>query len=224
VFVLDDPDDMKRLTALVADHVAYAAKVQAAAVALAAELERDRQKRVEGFTQLLRPGTLFTGTIIDGGADVPLPIIVELTDSSATTRRVSALVRNDGGWTDARTFQGEWTADAEAEACTLTLDSRTDQLIAKAGPLLEDYGRQSIALTIRPDGSAVGTTGNRPFTRIDPTGAAAVKAEAMHPIADALAATKPGLIYSGKVISKQRGNAETLILRFTDQGFMPRQI
>jgi hypothetical protein len=84
--------------------------------------------------------------------------------------------------------------------------------------LLEDYGRQSIALTIRPDGSAVGTPGNRPFTRIDPTGAAAVKGEAMHPIADALAATKPGLVYSGKAISKQRGNAETLILRFTDQG------
>jgi hypothetical protein len=217
VFAVDNGADMARLKALVADEVAYATAAQAAAMALAAELERDRQKRVDGFAQLLRSGTLFTGTIADSTADMPLRVVVELVDTSATTYRVSALVRNDGGWSDARAFHGEWTVDADAEVCSLTLDSRIDELVSKAGPLLEDYGRRSVGLRIRADGSAVGVPGNSPFTRVDAAAAAAVKAELMRPIVGALAATKPGLVYRGTATAKQRNEPETLILRFTEQ-------
>jgi hypothetical protein len=217
VFAVDLPADVARLKENLVQKAAYAAKVQAAATALSAELERDRQVRIEAFVRLLQPGTLFTGVAVDAVHADAQRLVLEVADSSATTHRVSAVLRNDGGWSDARPFQGEWTLGADDEACALTLRTRTADRIEGAGPWLEDHSDRSITLQIRADGTATVSPGNWQLRRIDPAAAADLKAEFSRPIAESLAATKVGALYRGTATSRVRGTTETLLLRFIEQ-------
>ena len=115
VFAVDLPVDSSRLKTLLADRVAYAAKVQAAAATVAADVERERRQQAQIYAQLLRPGTLFAGALADGARGDSHGVVLELTERAETPGTVVALLRNDGGWTDVRRFQGEWSLDASGD-------------------------------------------------------------------------------------------------------------
>ena len=145
VFAVDLPVDSSRLKTLLADRVAYAAKVQAAAATVAADVERERRQQAQIYAQLLRPGTLFAGALADGARGDSHGVVLELTERAETPGTVVALLRNDGGWTDVRRFQGEWSLDASGDGCAVTLRTRNADRVDGAGPLLEDHGDRSIA-------------------------------------------------------------------------------
>jgi hypothetical protein len=215
VFAIDTPADESRLKAFLADQVSNASRVQAAATELAAERERDRQQHAAAFAELLRTGTVFTGTASGSTTGGVIRIALEIT--SAGSNHVTALLRNDGGWSDTRLFQGDWLVAPDAGTCTLMLRTGRDDRITGAGPLLEDARDISVTLQVRPDGSASGVPDNWQLRRIDATEVAAVRAGFSRLVVPALAATKAGLVYRGTITSQGRPSNEVLMLRFTAQ-------
>ena len=201
---VDQPGDNATLTKLVAEQTAYAARVQAAATALADELTREREQRAKAIGQLVGRGTVFGGTVTTRSetARVALEIV-----ESTTARRVVALLRNDGGWTDTRRFQGEWALDAEAEAGVLTLRTQNDEAIGRGGPLLETAGTWSVVLQVHTDGTATDGRGEWQLHRLDAAETAALKADFTHAVTQALDATKAGFVYRGTSTSAKDGTS-----------------
>jgi hypothetical protein len=216
-FAIDVPADEARLKALLSEQVSYAARVQAAAGELAAEVQRQHAQRVASFADLLRSGTLLMGTASGTTTSGAIRITLEIASSSAGSSHLTALLRNDGGWADTRLFQGEWSVPSDSDTCTIMLRSGRDDRITSAGPLLEDNREVAVTLQVRPDGTASGVPDNWQLRRVDAADITAVKAGFSRAIGPALAATKPGLLYRGTVTSQVRGTNETLVLRFTAQ-------
>jgi hypothetical protein len=200
VFAIDAPADEPRLKAFLADQVSYASRVQTAATELAAELERDRQQHASRFAELLRTGTVFTGTASGSTTGGVIRIALEVTSADST--HVTALLRNDGGWSDTRLFQGDWSVAPDAGACTLMLRSGRDERVTGSGPLIEDVRDIAVTLQVRPDGTASGVPDNWQLRRVDATEVATVRAGFSRLVAPALAATKAGLVYRGTITSQ----------------------
>ena len=196
-FAVDQPADVARLKTLLAAHAAYAAQVMAAAGTMTAQLARERTQRVDQLNQQIAPGTLFSGTATIPNRDDRIPFTLEITGSGASTRQVSALLRNDGGWTDARAYRGDWAPANTGDTGTLTLTTRAADRIVDAGPLLQDAGDRKLVIEVRADGTAAVTNATWTLTRLDPTAAATAKADRLRPFAPLLAATKTGLVYRG---------------------------
>ena len=211
---VDQPGDSATLTKLVAERRAYAAKVQAAATALADELTREREQRAKAIGQLLGRGTVFGGTVTTRSETAR--VALEIMESTAA-HRVVALLRNDGGWTDTRRFQGEWALDAEAEAGVVTLRTQNDEAIGRGGPLLETSGTWSVVLQVHTDGTATDSRGEWQLHRLDAAETAALKADFTHAVTQALDATKAGFVYRGTSTSAKDGTIESLYLRFVEQ-------
>jgi hypothetical protein len=108
VFAVDAPADEIRLKAYLAGQVSYAARVQSAAGELAAEVERKHQERIGSFAALLRSGALFTGTASGATTGAAIRVALETASGSAGSSHMTAVLRNDGGWSDSRLFQGDW--------------------------------------------------------------------------------------------------------------------
>jgi hypothetical protein len=86
---------------------------------------------------------------------------------------------------------------ADADLCTVTLRTRSDDRVPEAGPLVQDQGDMTLNLELRADGSLSGSPGSWQLRRIEPADVAAAKAELSHAIASAVAAMKPGTLYRG---------------------------
>ena len=216
-FALDVPADVERLSSLIAAHAGYAARVQAAATAYAPELGRERRQRVDAYAQRFSPGALLSGVFVDPARSESHRVAFEIVAAGAATQTVTALLHNDGGWSEARPFQGEWSVPASDDLCNLTLRTRDEDRIDDAGPLLEKRGALMVVLQVRPDGATSDARGQWQLRCIDPAGAADVKAEFTRPVFQAMAATKPGFMYRGVAVSRLRQTTETVQLRFTEQ-------
>ncbi len=200
---VESPADSDRLNALVAEHAAYAAKVQAAAATLAVQLERERQQNREALARLLQRGTWFTGVYVD----LPKPdshrMLLEVTDCSATTHEIILLARNDGGWFNTRPFRGTWSMADDAESCTAILRTDSFEGIRGAGFLIEEAHATALTLKIRLDGSVSCEPRNWDLQRVADADVAATKAEFGFGRVVAAAAPTPG----GPVDQKLGGSA-----------------
>ncbi len=176
-FAVESPADSDRLKVLVAEHAAYAAKVQAATATLAVQLERERQQNREALARLLQRGTWFTGVYVD----LPKPdshrVLLEVTDCSATAREITLLARNDGGWFNTRPFRGTWSIADDAESCTAILRTDSFEGIRGAGFLIEEAHATALTLKVRLDGSVSCEPRNWDLQRVADADVAATKAE-----------------------------------------------
>ena len=90
-------------------------------------------------SDFVRPGTLFSGTATEPGrADFHF-VLIEITDAPAGAQKVSVVLRNDGGWSDVRAFQGDWIVGPDG-AGKLTLQTQISDRIPGAGLMLDEPG------------------------------------------------------------------------------------
>ncbi len=187
-WAVDFPDDEARLRAAIVEQAAYATKVQAAATALAADLERERvqkaadlererQQRLAALNQLLQRGTFLSGMVIDLPKPDSYRVLVEVTDCSATTHQITLVLRNASGWYNTRSAKGDWSIDADNEVCTAKVwFSSTDRTVG-AGKPLDDPGSWYLTLRVRPDGSVAAEPRGWELQRVAAADVATAKAE-----------------------------------------------
>gem|GEM_PF-2785436 len=213
-----DDEALRKLVALQADFIARIEKIRTES---SAETKRDRESRLANFQSLIAPGSLFTGQTAKRSGASEIHASLEITSvKTNASRQVAALLRNDGGWGDARAFLGTWKFDDTNGVFLLNLMSRSGQSIAYAGPLLETRDALSLTLQLSADGRLTSpATSEIPLdlTRVNPEDVAATKATLGTILHLALAATKPGALYQGTASSKDTHASESVLLRFQKQ-------
>jgi hypothetical protein len=91
-----------------------------------------------------------------GGAESGLGVSIEVTGVNAAERTLTALLRTENGWSDARAMTGRFSSDPATGLPLLTLESDAAQAARGAGPLVGDeaalrleFAAQADALTSR---------------------------------------------------------------------------
>ena len=170
VLVLDRPQDAEKARSIVANAGDVLKRLEPArAQWVKEEAEKTEQKRQERLAAQqewlnrnlakIQPGTLFVGTATDRNGSPPQILYLEITDLDKERNRVSAWLRNDGGWADTRRIQGTYVADIERDVFTVKLDTRVEQAVRNAGPFLQWEEVFTAPLTLDND-TLKGTTGN----------------------------------------------------------------
>lgn len=215
-FLASDAGDDARLRALATGLQAFALRVADAQRDLAAAHAAQADARRGAFLARIAPGTVFRGTALRAGDTQPTVLYLEITDP-LPGGRVAALLRNAGGWHDARAFQGSFSADADFAAPVLHLSSAPDQAVRDAGPYLENTQAWSLDLGMDPSGAL--TEANRSyqyaFQPLDAAQASNARAALGAEYARAAEAARPGALYRGAATPKDGGAPEPLLLRFT---------
>lgn len=216
--VAGDAGDDTRLRTLVTELQAFASRV--------AEIRRNSESahaavlesRREALLAQIAPGHFFHGQALEAGQQQGTPLYLEITEVSPG-KQVTALLRNEGSWRIARVFQGTWNTDDELENPVLNLASLPGQAIRNAGPFLENAQTWMFALHLDAQGGL--SERNRfyqyRFDPLAPEQVSALKGRLEAEFDRAIAATKPGLLYYGAVVSRTSGASEPILLRFTGQ-------
>jgi hypothetical protein len=218
-YVADDIQDLAALKALIAARLAYAERALAAATKFAAQLAEDRRARLQQFQAQLKPGTLFTGSARNLRDAKTQSLTLEITAFNATAGTLNAVLRNDGGWSDTRAFQGNWKADEEVEHMAITLGTRQNQAVPNAGPFLEVNDTFALDFTLTDSGSLKAATRNYEFSfnRVSEAEAAGLRAQLAGEITPLISATAKDVVYRGAAISKNSQASEPVLLHFTRQ-------
>ena len=216
-FLAGDPRDDARLGALAADLQAFAGRLAETQRNLEAAHDARVRIRQEVFFARMAPGSIYQGVATRADEQMGTALYLELTGLSSGNR-VTALLRNAGGWHYARAFQGTWSADGDFKSPTLSLSSPTDQAIRNAGPFLENT--QAWAFELRMDPAKGSLSEENRFYRyqfqfVDAGQAALLRAGLSDEFVGAASATAPGSLYQGAAVSKASGASETILLRFT---------
>lgn len=211
--------DEQRLRSAVESYLECAAKLQAASKQFEAELAKERQAKINEFLTRLAPGSLYRGTAVRRNDGRTTPLYLEIVETKADSRRVSARLRNDGGWSDARRFQGEWKANTDTEAFTLTLTTGPRDAIRDAGVFLQDSDGYSIVFDCGKDGALTGQSHSFDyrFMLVPADEVEMARAELVGDFTQLMNATKVGSTFLGAAISKKNDSSERVLLRFTRQ-------
>ncbi len=217
-YVAGETGDDTRLRTLVADFNAYAGRV----AGIRRDLDSARAAAADGrrraFLATIVPGRVFRGAAVETGREQEMPLYLEITGLSPE-HEVRAVLRNEGSWHIARSFQGTWSADDRFEKPVLRLTSLPGQSIRGAGPFLENAQAWTFNLAVGAQGEL--TEQNRyyqyRFQPLAPEQAAAVQTRLEGEFAGAVAATVPGSLYLGNAVSRASGASETVLLRFTQR-------
>jgi hypothetical protein len=215
--VVSDQTEMGKLREMAKAQAGVPDKIEQGRVALVEERRANAQKATAQLLGELAPGTLFAGTA-STGSGTPDRLYLEITALQADDKRVTALLRNDGGWSDARGFQGAYAFDPESGALTVTLVTLRNQVVKKAGPFLERNESWQIVFSFN-DGKLAGHSGewSYDFTRLDASAAAAKKAELAGEAGLLQAATVPGKVFRGTARAKVGSDSYDYLLRFNRQ-------
>ena len=218
-YIAGDATDAAALRALIEQQQKFCQRIVAARDQYQEERRRTRDERLARYASLFQPGTLFTGSVTLRRNQQSAALVLELVDLKGATRQVAALLRNDGGWSDARKFQGEWRTDADAETLSLVLGTRSDQALRGAGPILDLVDTWNIAFQVDADGNLLGTSNDYEyrFVRVPAAQVAGVKAELTATQVAALAASAAGVVYQGVAVARRDQASESVLLRFTRQ-------
>jgi len=216
-----DPAFAKTLADTVAARIAFAEKLDAARIQVAEQLRQERDARQSALLVAIQPGVLFLGRAepLAEGAEPAPGLVLEIATVKANSRQVTALLRNEGDWTDTRTFAGTWETDADFTALQLPLATRLGQAIAESGPLLSLHEAWTIELTLDPKGRLTGRSPTHKYTfdRVPSADLERTRTDLSAAHEAALAATRPGTAYRGTVTVKSGSEAAPALLRFTRQ-------
>jgi hypothetical protein len=211
-----DPGDDGRLRSMAAGLQAFADRL----AGVHRKLESARVEAIAGrrmaFLGQIAPGRVFRGEALERGEQHGTVLYLEITDLSGEGE-VTALLRNEGGWRNARAFQGNWSADDEFKAPVLNLTSLPDQAVRNAGPFLENTQTWTFALRMDPR-SELSERNDRfqyQFQPLNPAQLAAAITRLDAEVNRAMAATEPGMLYGGEAASRSSGASTPILLRFT---------
>lgn len=211
--VVGDAGDEAKLHALTADFEAFGGRV--AGISRNLESARVAERR-KAFLARIAPGRVFGGTALATASRHETPIYLEITGLPAENE-VQAVLRNDNSWHIVRSFQGTWSADDKFGDPVLNLTSPASEAIRNAGPLVEATQAWRFALHMDAQGEL--TEQNRFFKYqlqpLAPEQVTAIQARLETEYEQAVAATKPGLLYLGTATSRTSGANETIFLRFS---------
>ena len=211
-----DTGDDARLRGLAADFQAFAGRL--ATVRRNAELARAAaiDTRRKAFLALIAPGRVFRGQAQETGEQSTTALYLEIVGLSPD-KEVTALLRNDGSWRNARAFQGTWSADDDFETPALGLSSLAGQAVRGSGPFLENT--QTWTFALQADSHEGLSEHNKfyqyHFQLLAPEQVSELKSQLEAEFDRALAATEPGLLYQGTAVSRVSGASEPILLRFT---------
>ena len=127
-----NPADVQRMRDAVTANMDFADRIEKAKAAYDAEVAAARAKRLAEFLQLVAPGRILAGSQIDGQRTDSLSI--EILSVDQEHKHLEAVLRNDGGWAEARRIEGSWSADDDTGAITLALSSKAADAVPNAGP------------------------------------------------------------------------------------------
>ena len=212
--VVSDAAEIDHLRELARSQAEVPAKIERGRLALAEERRGSMEKILAGLLAQLTPGALFAGSASGPGQAEQL--YLEITDVQEGGRQITALLRNRGGWGDARVFRGSCAADPDAGALNFTLSTRRDQAVKQGGPFLERNENWEMALSLK-DGQLTGRSGDSEFgfTRLGTAEAAAAKGELDQEAAALRAVTANGKAYRGTVRAKSGADAHEYLMRFS---------
>jgi hypothetical protein len=215
-FVAGNGDDDARLRALAAGLQAFAAHVAEGRKSSESSRAAAIEGRRKAFLAQVAPGRMFRGLAVEAEANRETPLYLEIA-SVSPENEVTAFLRNEGGWHNARVFQGSWSTDDGFENPVLSLISSPDQAVANAGPFLENTQKWSFALHMDPRGALSERDSHYQyqFQPLRPEEVSALKAALEAEFARAMTATSPGLLYDGTAASRTAGTSEPVLLRFT---------
>jgi hypothetical protein len=220
ILIVSDPHAVASLQDLVDKQFAFDEKVAAAREQFQDALRKEQEARVAHFAEFVKPGSLFTGTATSRNGET-YPLSLEFTAASgSTSRRVQALLRNDGGWQDTRSFQGDWDVDASAERMVLALRSPASQAMPGAGPFLSAGDAWMLELTASADSTELygQTSGySYKFEAVAAADVARVRSELRASHQAYLDATAPGMVYRGTVSYVYTQSVENVFLHFVRQ-------
>jgi hypothetical protein len=214
-FVAGDPGDDTRLGALASDFRAFAGRVAERRRSLELAKAKEVGQRRDAFMAEVVPGSIFSGTALEAGSEIGTPLYLEITGVSAD-RRVTALLRNDGGWSVARVFEGSWSADDDFAHPVLNLSSSREQAVRNSGPFLENTQVWTLALGVDPRGRLSGRDSffEYRFQTMSPDQASALRTRLEAELRGTIAATEPDLLYFGTARSLGSDASEPILLRF----------
>lgn len=214
-FAVGDPGDEARLRSLASDFQAFAGRVAERRRSLESARAAELLHRREAFMARIAPGSIFRGAALEAGGQIGTPLYLEVTELSPDNR-VTALLRNEGGWGSARVFQGSWAADDDFANPVLNLTSPANQAVKNSGPFLENTQAWTLSLSLDPRG---GLSGRDSFFeyRFQPMSrdqASDLRARLEAELRGSIAATAPDLVYFGTASSRASGASEPILLRF----------
>jgi hypothetical protein len=225
-FVIDRAGNLDRLIALLHRLPAIRDKLDRAVNTLLTEAKLR-------WLTLLQPQTLFAGTVevSEFGKKHKASIYLEVTETrpDEDPPRLSALLRNDGGWQESRLFDGRIIYDYSSGRFQLKLTSSAGESAHGAGPFLEDHA-PGFGLSTDADGDVVLPLLLEAGALVWKSGAATLRLEPVREDARAALitnlqgddrklreATDPGKAYLGTVTSRAKGTKDTWLLRFGPQ-------
>jgi hypothetical protein len=215
-YVAGGADDDARLGSSVADLKAFAGRVTETRRNLELAHAATLDGRRKALLAQIAPGRVFRGLAVETGAQQGTPLYLEIAERSPENE-VTALLRNDGSWRNARTFHGAWSADAEFENQILTLTSLPNEAVQNAGPFLENSQTWTFALHMDPQGGL--SERNRlfqyQFQPLNQDQVSTLKVRLDGEFEGAFAATESGSLYHGTAVSRATGASEPILLRFT---------
>jgi hypothetical protein len=215
-FIGGDAKDDARLRSQASDLQAFADRLAAVRRDNEAAHAATVAARLEGLLAMIAPGRVFAGKALEAGEQSGTTLYLEFTGLTAGDG-VTALLRNDGGWHNARSFQGTWSADDESRVLTLDLASPASQAVHAGGPVLENTQDWTLGLSMDARGELMGKTRffQYQFQPVLPAMVPGLKARLEAEYETAVAATEPGSLYQGTVASSASGKSETVLMRFT---------
>ena len=216
-YVAGTAEDRAALKTRLEHYQTYADRVVAAAGDFAQKLAEERAARVDRLLNGVKSGVLYSGIATNGQESQVL--YLEFSASKKTPATLTALLRNDGGWLDARGFTGSWRTDADASQLTLDLATQENQAIPNGGPFLASWA-WSMQLALDESGRLVGRSNGGwqlAFERVPEAEAAKVRAQGMDNFEEIFALTAPGSVLLGAGANRTSGASEALLLHFTQQ-------
>lgn len=212
---LGDTAAMDKLRELAKAQSDVPARIEKARQTVVEERRANLEKMTAQLASELTPGTVFAGTAT-GSTGTPEKLYLEIT--AVQDRQVSALLRNEGGWADARPFQGSFSGDPEDNSLKVALATQRNQAIRKAGPFLERNEGWQVIFTFA-DGKLTGHNGEwtYEFARLTPDQVAATRQRLLGPAGELQAETAAGKVYRGSASAKSSTDVIDFLLRFTRQ-------
>jgi len=209
--------EMTRLREMAKAQSGLPAKIEQGRIAMVAERRANQEKTLANLLADLATGTLFAGTA-SAGTGSPEKLYLEITALQEGEKQVSALLRNEGGWGDARPFQGGFVFNPDEGTMTVTLATQRNQAVKKAGPFLDRNESWQMVLTFS-DGRLTGHSGDSEysFTRLSALDATAARSQLDAVAAPLRAATAPGKVFRGTISAKSGAESHEFLVRFNRQ-------
>lgn len=215
VILADNQTDQARLKKMLTDFTAFEQHITAATEQYKEILKKERAARLAQLISNITPGNLYKGSATNRYNQSVVPLWLEFTNLNQQFFQVTALLRNDGGWQDARVFQGEFSTDPGVEKLSVNIGTRNNQAINSAGPIVQDNDSWNIPFQLNlQTGELTGNTNGYVyrFIRVSDADLPAEEDALKAPLKAILDTCRTGLVFKGTILNKRDQSTEVAFL------------